>query len=230
MTSPGFCAAEGCANPAVAPIGDLGYCLDPGHSERVMAQASAASRARGRRRRRGLGDRSRLVTPPEEPEPAAPTLFDYLDEREQEQHDDVKEAEFRDFHARQPQVFDRYLELCQQWRARGRDAWSSMGAIYVLRFDHRLRVDDPDSQYKITNGFAPWYSRLAMGLLPLDVGQPGPPEFWACCAHPGNRHLDGRCGGCGEAGPRALGYRRIVPEHMQAPGIFETRPARADRR
>ena len=115
-------------------------------------------------------------------------------------HDDMYDRFVR-FHGRHPEVYVRLVRLCRQWRARGRDQWSSMGAIYVLRFDHRLHIEDPDEAFKISNGYAPWYSRLVMGLLP-EVG-PGEAEFRVCCERPEFDHPHIR--------------------HPYHPGIFELR-------
>ena len=142
-----------------------------------------------------------------------PTLWD---------RDDTYQRFVR-FHRRHPDVYERLLQLCHQWRARGRDQWSSMGALYVLRFDHRLRIDDPDESFKIQNDYAPWFSRLVMGLLP-EIG-PGHEDYWVCCEHPRIYHGADGCDECAALAsiPRLLGARVIRPGHAYAAGIFELR-------
>ncbi len=45
MTSTRRCAFEGCTRLAEGSIGDLGYCLVPGHSDRAIKRAAGPARA-----------------------------------------------------------------------------------------------------------------------------------------------------------------------------------------
>ena len=62
------------------------------------------------------------------------------------------------------EVYRGFVELAKDAKARGWEHWAAKGVIEVLRWQTRLRTNDP--QFKINNNLAPAMARRAMKKNP----------------------------------------------------------------
>ena len=76
------------------------------------------------------------------------------------------DRDFLAFHRRQPGVFEAIVELCFDWRRRGRARWSIDGVFQVLRWQrHFADLPDPDEEFKLNDHYRSRYAR-AINLVP----------------------------------------------------------------
>jgi len=74
------------------------------------------------------------------------------------------ERDFLVFHATNPHVYDKFVELARLAKRRGYHRWSANGIFERLRWFYAFEtVGDP---FKLNNNFRAYYARLAMGREP----------------------------------------------------------------
>ena len=85
------------------------------------------------------------------------------------------ECAFLRFHAENPRVLERMLELCRQLRARGFRRYSTRTIVAVLRFERDLETGgedvyvegDPEPRrVKLNDHHSAYYARLIMDAYP----------------------------------------------------------------
>lgn len=67
---------------------------------------------------------------------------------------------FTEFHSRNPQVYQALEDMAFQLVKRGRKKIGINMLLEVLRWNYYMKTDDPNSDFKINNNYAPYYSRL----------------------------------------------------------------------
>jgi hypothetical protein len=67
---------------------------------------------------------------------------------------------FEAFHTRNPQVYRELETMSAQLVARGRKRIGLKMLTEVLRWEHQMRTDDPNSHFKINNSYTSYYARL----------------------------------------------------------------------
>lgn len=77
-------------------------------------------------------------------------------------HTDGIQSQFADFHAANPDVYDRLVQMTEQLVARGRTKVGMKMLFEVLRWEHLLRTTDPNSDFKLNNNYTAHYARLIM--------------------------------------------------------------------
>ena len=70
------------------------------------------------------------------------------------------ERNFWEYHDENPSVYLRFVELANQMLDTGRTRYSSATIISVIRFERDLRASDPNSVFKINDGYSAYYARL----------------------------------------------------------------------
>jgi hypothetical protein len=70
------------------------------------------------------------------------------------------------FHSANPQVFRELERMARAMLRRGRTKSSVKMCLEVLRWDYYMTHNDPNSDYKINNSYASFYSRLLMDTYP----------------------------------------------------------------
>lgn len=80
--------------------------------------------------------------------------------------DDWNETEdtkrFKEFHAKNPQVYAALVRLARQAKRRGLNKVGIELLVNVARWELMLQTDDPNTDYKINSNYKPYYSRLVM--------------------------------------------------------------------
>lgn len=74
------------------------------------------------------------------------------------------EKKFREFHDKNPKVFQELLQLTRQARNAGRNKIGINMLVEVVRWNRFLQTTDLD--FKINNNYAPRYARLIMESHP----------------------------------------------------------------
>lgn len=75
------------------------------------------------------------------------------------------EHDFRDFHAQNPEVYDRLVELARQWKLRRGNAKLGIKMLWeVLRWETALHTRGDD--FRLNNNFTSYYARLIMEREP----------------------------------------------------------------
>jgi hypothetical protein len=67
---------------------------------------------------------------------------------------------FEQFHNRNPQVYLALKSMTQEMVNRGRKRVGINMLFEVLRWNYYMETDDPNSDFKINNNYAPYYARL----------------------------------------------------------------------
>lgn len=79
----------------------------------------------------------------------------------------LKPAEqFAEFHRLNPQVADILEDMADELISRGRRKIGIKMLMEVLRWNYQMGTNDPNSDFKINNNYAPHYSRLLIDLHP----------------------------------------------------------------
>ena len=73
---------------------------------------------------------------------------------------------FEEFSARNPQVYAALEQMASQLVSRGRKKVGINMLLEVLRWNYYMKTDDPNSEFKINNNYAPYYSRLLIERNP----------------------------------------------------------------
>ena len=73
---------------------------------------------------------------------------------------------FQTFHERNPQVFSALESMTQEMYQRGRKRIGINMLLEVLRWNYYMKTDDPNSDFKINNNYAPYYARLLIEKHP----------------------------------------------------------------
>jgi hypothetical protein len=71
------------------------------------------------------------------------------------------EAQFKAFHEANPHVYDQIVEMSNKLQARGHKRGGIKMLFEVLRWKH-MSTNDPSSDFKLNNNYAPHYARMAM--------------------------------------------------------------------
>jgi len=80
--------------------------------------------------------------------------------------DKTTEEKFQEFHQSNPHVYNRMVELTRSLVDKGHRKVGISMIFEVLRWQHLLETDDPNSKYKLCNNYKPYYSRLIMAQEP----------------------------------------------------------------
>lgn len=67
---------------------------------------------------------------------------------------------FAQFHANNPQVYSALKSMTAELVNRGRRRIGINMLFEVLRWNYYMETNDPNSDFKINNNYAPYYSRL----------------------------------------------------------------------
>jgi len=73
---------------------------------------------------------------------------------------------FEQFHYLNPQVFLALESMAYDLIQRGRKRIGIKMLMEVLRWNYQMETDDPNSDFKINNNYAPHYSRLLIERHP----------------------------------------------------------------
>jgi hypothetical protein len=65
------------------------------------------------------------------------------------------------YHAANPVVYDKLVEILREAQEKGFDYWSIQGAVEVLRWECRMPIVGED-EFKISNSYAAYYARWIM--------------------------------------------------------------------
>ena len=76
---------------------------------------------------------------------------------------------FEEFNSRNPQVYQALEDMAFQLVKRGRKKIGINMLLEVLRWNYYMKTDDPNSEFKINNNYAPYYSRLLIERNPTWV-------------------------------------------------------------
>lgn len=76
---------------------------------------------------------------------------------------------FREFHAKNPQVYKALVRLARQAKERGKNKIGVELLVNVARWEMWLRTEDDHSDFKINSNYKPFYARLIMEQEP-DLG------------------------------------------------------------
>ena len=74
------------------------------------------------------------------------------------------ETKFWNFHQKNPQVYDKLVEMTWQAKRVGRTRVGMKMMFEVLRWEHLMQTDSDD--YRLNNNYAPYYARLVMTCDP----------------------------------------------------------------
>lgn len=72
------------------------------------------------------------------------------------------EERFEQFHEANPHVAEALARLALRLRRRGRKRFGMKALFEILRYQHALQTDDPNSSFKLNNDFSSRYARLLM--------------------------------------------------------------------
>lgn len=73
---------------------------------------------------------------------------------------------FEEFHRLNPQVYTALESMTREMVNRGRHKIGIKMLFEVLRWNYYMKTDDPNSDFKINNNYAPYYSRLIIANNP----------------------------------------------------------------
>ena len=73
---------------------------------------------------------------------------------------------FEQFHYLNPQVATALEEMASELIARGRKRVGIKMLMEVLRWNFQMETNDPNSDFKINNNYAPYYARLLIERNP----------------------------------------------------------------
>ena len=73
---------------------------------------------------------------------------------------------FAQFHANNPQVYSALKSMTAELVNRGRRKIGIKMLFEVLRWNYYMKTDDPNSDFKINNNYAPYYARLLIEKHP----------------------------------------------------------------
>ena len=73
---------------------------------------------------------------------------------------------FEQFHQRNPQVYSALVSMTAELVNRGRRKIGIKMLFEVLRWNYYMETDDPNSDFKINNNYAPYYARLIIADHP----------------------------------------------------------------
>jgi hypothetical protein len=73
--------------------------------------------------------------------------------------------QFEQFHAANPQVYDKLVELARKVRARGFTQYSLYALYNVARWHFTIEQDGSE-EFKLNNNYQPYYARLLMTREP----------------------------------------------------------------
>lgn len=73
---------------------------------------------------------------------------------------------FERFHELNPQVFNALESMTNELTNRGRKRIGIKMLFEVLRWNYYMETSDPNSDFKINNNYAPYYSRLLIDKHP----------------------------------------------------------------
>lgn len=73
---------------------------------------------------------------------------------------------FEQFHKLNPQVALSLENMAQDLIRRGRKRVGIKMLLEVLRWNYQMKTDDPNSDFKINNNYAPYYARLLIERHP----------------------------------------------------------------
>jgi hypothetical protein len=73
---------------------------------------------------------------------------------------------FEEFNRRNPQVYSALESMAREIVNRGRRKIGIKMLFEVLRWNYYLETDDPNSDFKINNNYAPYYARLIIANNP----------------------------------------------------------------
>lgn len=71
------------------------------------------------------------------------------------------ELEFQEFHAKNPEVYEKIVKLCLDMKSRGVTHWSVSAAYEIIRYFGVISVDRQE-EYKLPNNLRPYYARMIM--------------------------------------------------------------------
>jgi len=80
--------------------------------------------------------------------------------------DMTTQEKFIEFHRLNPQVADILEDMADELISRGRKRVGIKMLMEVLRWNYQMKTDDPNSDFKINNNYAPHYSRLLLSRHP----------------------------------------------------------------
>jgi hypothetical protein len=70
---------------------------------------------------------------------------------------------FREFHAKNPQVYKTLVRLAREAKAKGKSKISIELLINRMRWEMWINADDPNQkEFKFSNDYKPFYARLIM--------------------------------------------------------------------
>ena len=73
------------------------------------------------------------------------------------------ERQFREFHGKNPEVYNELLENALKLKRAGREVYGIKSLIEVVRWHRNISTRGDD--FKINNNFAPYYARLIMSRV-----------------------------------------------------------------
>lgn len=73
---------------------------------------------------------------------------------------------FEEYDRLNPQVYQALEQLTANLVARGRRKIGIKMLLEVLRWDYQMKTEDPNSDFKINNNYAPYYARLIIERNP----------------------------------------------------------------
>jgi len=73
---------------------------------------------------------------------------------------------FEEFNRLNPQVYGALESMTREMVNRGRHKIGIKMLFEVLRWNYYMKTDDPNSDFKINNNYAPYYSRLIIANNP----------------------------------------------------------------
>lgn len=73
---------------------------------------------------------------------------------------------FDEFHRLNPQVYGALESMTREMVNRGRHKIGIKMLFEVLRWNYYMETNDPNSDFKINNNYAPYYSRLIIANNP----------------------------------------------------------------
>ena len=74
--------------------------------------------------------------------------------------------QFEQFHKLNPQVATALEEMASELIQRGRKKVGIKMLMEVLRWNYQMKTDDPNSDFKLNNNYAPYYARLLIERHP----------------------------------------------------------------
>lgn len=73
---------------------------------------------------------------------------------------------FDEYHRLNPQVANALEQMAYDLIKRGRRKIGIKMLMEVLRWNYQMKTDDPNSDFKINNNYAPYYARLLIARNP----------------------------------------------------------------